>query len=90
MLIAIHPKLPMRNKELTKNYYREQLGFTEFGDTDYDGYLMMEKDNFQIHFFEFKNLIPNENYGQIYIRTDGIEEFYKFLLDNKTVIHPNG
>lgn len=42
---------------------------------------MMEKDQIQIHFFEFKGLIPSENYGQIYIVTDAIEEFYQSLIE---------
>jgi hypothetical protein len=44
----------------------------------------------QIHFFEFKTLDPKENYGQIYIRTDNIDNLYQTLLDNKVNIHPNG
>jgi hypothetical protein len=27
--------------------------------------------------FEFKELDPNENYGQVYIRTNNIEEWYQ-------------
>jgi hypothetical protein len=89
MLTAIHPKLPMRNKTITKDFYINKLGFEQFGG-DYDGYLMVEKDNIQVHFFEFKELDPKENYGQVYIRTDNIDAFYKWLLDNGTAIHPNG
>ena len=89
MLTSIHPKLPMRNKSVTKDYYINQLGFEQFGG-DYDGYLMMQKDNIQIHFFEFKELDPKENYGQVYIRTNDIDTFYQWLLDNKMAIHPNG
>jgi hypothetical protein len=40
---------------------------------------MVQKDGIQIHFFEFKELDPKENYGQVYIRTDDINEFF-FLL----------
>jgi len=90
MLTEIHPKLPMRNKEITREFYIQKLGFNAFGSADYDGYLMLEKDQIQIHFFEFKELDPKENYGQVYIRTDTIDKFYKFLVDNKTSIHPNG
>ena len=43
MLTAIHPKLPMRNKTITKDYYINGLGFQEIGSEDYDGYLMLEK-----------------------------------------------
>ena len=90
MLTDINPKLPMRNKSVTRDFYLNNLGFKEFGSADYDGYLMVEKDNIQIHFFEFKELDPKENYGQVYIRTNDIEHLYKTLLDNKVKIHPNG
>ena len=90
MLTAINPKLPMHNKAITRDYYVNQLGFELFGSADYDGYLMVQKDNIQIHFFDFKELDPNENYGQVYIRVDGIDTFYQNLLDKKVRIHPNG
>ncbi len=80
----------MRDKNVTREFYSNQLGFKEFGNTDFDGYLMMEKDRIQIHFFEFKDLDPKENYGQVYIRTDNIVEFHKSLLEKQTKIHPNG
>ncbi len=50
MLTAIHPKLPMRNKNNTRNFYIQKLGFQEFGSADFDGYLMLEKEEIQIHF----------------------------------------
>lgn len=88
MLTEINPKLPMRDKNATRDYYINQLGFKEIG--DYEGYLMVQKDKIEIHFFEFKDLNPKENYGQVYIRTNDIESLYKSLLANKTEIHPNG
>lgn len=90
MLTDIHPKLPMRDKAITRAYYVNQLGFKVFGSTDYDHYLMLEKDQIQLHFFEFKALDPKENYGQVYIRTDNIDQLYNSLLENGTKIHPNG
>ncbi len=90
MLTDIHPKLPMRDKHVTREFYINKLGFKEFGRADYDGYLMMEKDRIQIHFFEYKELDPKDNYGQVYIRTDNVDRFYQSLLDHKTTIHPNG
>lgn len=90
MLTDIIPKLPMRDKAATKDYYLNNLGFHEFGSADFDGYLMVEKDNIQIHFFEFKELDPTHNYGQVYIRTDDIDNLYQSLLDNKVSIHPAG
>ena len=90
MLTDINPKLPMRDKNVTREFYANKLGFNEFGSADFDGYLMMEKDRIQIHFFEFKELDPKENYGQVYIRTDNVDNLHQSLLDIKTSIHPNG
>lgn len=90
MLTHIHPKLPMHNKTATKQFYMEQLGFEAVGNTDFEGYLMLKKDQIELHFFEFKDLNPLENYGQVYIRVREIESFYKELLSKKTAIHPNG
>lgn len=89
MLTAIHPKLPMRNKSITKDFYLNQLGFTTLGSADYDGYLMLQRDSIEIHFFEFKDLNTKENYGQVYIRTDHIDTLYQSLLANKVAIHPS-
>lgn len=88
MLTNINPKLPMRDKSVTRNYYIDQLDFQEIG--NYDGYLMVQKDKIEIHFFEFKELDPKENYGQVYIRTNDIDALYASMLDNKIKIHPNG
>ena len=90
MLTDINPKLPMRNKTATRDYYINKLGFEEFGSEDYDGYLMIQKDSIQIHFFEFKGLDPKANYGQVYIRTNAIDDLYQSFLDKKLSIHPAG
>ena len=88
MLTNIHPKLPMRDKVLTKHFYINQLNFKMLG--EYAEYLIVAKDNIEIHFFEFKNLDPKEYYGQVYIRADDIDVLYQSLLANKITIHPNG
>ena len=80
MLTDINPKLPMRDKNVTREFYSKQLGFKVFGSAEFQGYLMMEKDSIQIHFFEFKELDPKENYGMIYIRTDDIDSLYNFMI----------
>lgn len=88
MLTHINPKLPMRDKALTREYYLNQLAFTEL--SDYGDYLILAKDSIELHFFVFRDLNPRENYGQVYIRTDDIDSLYQSLLDNKVSIHPNG
>ena len=89
MLTAVNPKLPMRKKSATYDFYVNKLKFRNFGNHEYNEYLMVEKDNIQIHFFEFKDLDINENYGQIYIRTNAIDQLYQSFIDQNIDIHPN-
>lgn len=76
MLTVINPKLPMRDKVVTREFYTNKLGFKDISAANYDGYLIMQKDSIEIHFFEFKELNPKENYGQVYIRTNDIDTIY--------------
>jgi hypothetical protein len=87
MLTSVHPKLPMRDKLITRKFYIDNLGFTDIGRIDFEGYLILQKDNIEIHFFEFKELDPKENYGQVYIRTNDIDKLYKTILTIKQTIH---
>lgn len=89
MLTEINPKLPMRDKSATRDFYINKLNFVQYGG-DFDDYLMVQKDNIQIHFFTFRELNPKENYGQIYIRTDKIDVLYQSFQANQINIHPNG
>jgi hypothetical protein len=88
VLKDIIPKLPMRNRSLTKEFYLNQLSFELI--SDYGDYILLKKDEIEIHFFEFKSLDPLENYGQVYIRVVDIDKLYKTLLNNTIAIHPNG
>jgi catechol 2,3-dioxygenase-like lactoylglutathione lyase family enzyme len=92
MLTAIHPKIPMRNINITRKFYIEKLGFEERGKevVGFDGYLILTKDQIELHFFEFRSLNPKENYGQIYIRCQDIDQQYEELLQRNVEIHPNG
>ena len=85
----IHPKLPMRDKATTKDFYINKLGFRQLGSKEYDNYLMVKKDRIEIHFFGFKELNPKDNYGMVYIRTEDIDGLYQHYLDNNIAIHPN-
>lgn len=87
MLTAIHPKLPMRNLSATRNYYVQQLGFEEVA--DYGNYFIVRKDNIEIHFFLHEHLDTKTNDGQVYIRTNAIDDLYADMR-SKTTIHPNG
>jgi hypothetical protein len=90
MLTHVNPKLPMRDKTATKEFYIDKLGFRNLGSSDYKEYLMVQKDNIEIHFFEFKDLDPKQNYGQVYIRTNEIDKVYQYMLERKVSIHPAG
>jgi len=90
MLTTIHPKLPMRDRNKTEEYYLNQLDFERVGETVYNDYLMVRKDHIEIHFFKFTGLKPKKNYGQVYIRTNDIKSIYQHLLDKGVEIHPNG
>gem|GEM_PF-3542326 len=50
MLTGITPKLPMRSKAVTRDFYLRQLGLTDIGCADFDGYLLVKRDNIEIHF----------------------------------------
>lgn len=88
MITSIIPKLPMRNKEITRRFYKN-LGFEAFGN-DFPGYLMMKNESAEIHFFEFPDLVPDENYGQVYIRSSAVEALYTKCLEGNIEIHPAG
>lgn len=90
MLTNINPKLPMRSKAATKDFYLNKLDFRELGDADFEEYLMVAKDDIEIHFFKFQELDPKENYGQVYIRTNDIDQLYQAMLDKNLSIHPAG
>lgn len=90
MLHAIIAKLPMRNQHATRNFYINKLGFSSTTSIEYDGYLMLEKDNCEIHFFTHKNLDPLQNYGQIYLRINYAYDLYKYFIAQGVTIHPNG
>lgn len=87
MYQIIIPKLPIRNITITTQYYVDKLGFN-LG-ADYGNYLILDKDDLEVHFFLFEKLDPFTNYGQIYIRIEEIENYYHNLLRNNVIIHPN-
>jgi catechol 2,3-dioxygenase-like lactoylglutathione lyase family enzyme len=88
MLEHAIPKLPMRNKAKTLDFYTRHLDFACV--SDYPDYLIIRKDTVELHFFAFADLDPASNYGQIYVRTSAIDTFYQHLIQKGAPIHPNG
>lgn len=54
MITDIHPKLPMRDKTTTRDFYINKLDFQEFGSANFDGYLMIKKTVFKFTFLSLK------------------------------------
>ncbi len=69
------PKLPSRDLKVTKSFYTEQLDFRQFGG-DYPDYLMLVRDDIELHFFLHRELDVLQNDGMCYIRVSNIEELY--------------
>ncbi len=79
----------MRSKEITRDYYINKLGFVEVGEQDYRWLSYGQKrSNVEIHFFEFSDLDPLENYGQVYIRTENIEPLYSSMIAQNVADSP--
>ena len=55
MISQIIAKLPFTDKQKTKDYYSD-LGFDFVA--DYDHFLIATYNNSELHFFEFKELLP--------------------------------
>lgn len=89
-LTHVHPKLPMRNKATTRHFYTQILGFKDRASNDYPDYLILGKDQIELHFFTHTKLIPEQNDGQVYIRVHDIVALFKQWTLQNVPIHPNG
>ena len=88
MISQIIAKLPFTNKKKTKDYYCD-LGF-EFV-ADYDHYLIATYNNSELHFFEFKELMPEKSDFMLYLKiSSNIDKFYEHIQFKNIKIHPNG
>jgi len=79
------PVLPAVNINETIMFYESKLGFTAF---DHGGYVVMKKDDAELHFFFCADRYICEN-SCSYIRVSNIEDFY-IELSAFNIIHPNG
>ena len=77
----------MQQKAQTLDFYIQQLGFELLA--DYGDYILVKKEQVELHFFQYKGLDPATNYGQVYIRTNNIQQLYQDLLEREVPIHPN-
>ena len=88
MISQIIPKIPFIDKGKTIDYYKN-LGF-EFV-ADYDNYLIATYNNSELHFFEFKELVPSESDFMLYLKiSNNIDKFFQQVKAKNIEIHPNG
>jgi uncharacterized glyoxalase superfamily protein PhnB len=84
MLSQVHPILPMRDKQETVSFYVEKLGFHSLDpENKWERYLMVRKDNVELHFSLNQDLIPGKNDCSCYIRTDNVEHWYKLAKEQQ-------
>lgn len=89
MITSAVPRLPFIDKQKTIDYYVNRLGFVLR--SDYGDYLIMTRDNAELHFFSYPELVPTKSDFMIYLRIDkDIDGMYQQLLDDGSAIHPNG
>lgn len=89
MITTAIPKLPFINKQETITWYVKRLSFTLR--SDYEDYLILSRDNVELHFFSYPALVPGKSDFMIYLRVDqDIDGMYQHLLNLGTPIHPNG
>ena len=82
MLTGVHPILPMRNKQETQSFYLDMLGFNALDiENKWERYLMVRKDEVELHFSLFENLIPDKNDCSCYIRTDNVLMWYNLAKE---------
>lgn len=88
MITSIISKLPFIDKEMSLDFYLRGLNFqlaVDFGD-----YLILKKENLEIHLFEFSSLEPSKSDFMIYLRTSEINSIYNELQSKGISIYPNG
>jgi predicted enzyme related to lactoylglutathione lyase len=79
MLQILIPRLPARDIEETKNFYVNKLSFSL--KSHYNNYLILSKDNVEIHFYYDESLNPAASDRMIYLR---VSEKIKALYEEFT------
>ncbi len=89
MITNAIPRLPFIDKQETLAWYVDRLGFAL--QSDYEDYLILTRDQVELHFFSYAELVPGKSDFMIYLRVDqNIDGMYRQILDEGTAIHPNG
>lgn len=84
-ILYVAPVMPSSDIKRTKEFFKQ---FEMFEISEFDDYLILRFDNFELHYFKYE-VNPLTNYCGCYVRTLRIDDMYEFLSGYK-VIHPNG
>lgn len=85
-LLQAAPTLASLNTTETVHFYEEKMGFRR---TYFDeGYLIVVRDDIQIHFWKCDDKIHPEN-TSCYVYVSGVDDLYK-ELQAAGIVHPNG
>lgn len=85
-LISAIPILAFLDQEETIRFYTDTLGFE--CNSDWEGYLMFNKDHISIHLWKCNDPAIPKNTG-CYVRVQAIDELYA-QYKAQGIIHPNG
>jgi uncharacterized glyoxalase superfamily protein PhnB len=76
------PQLPSGNLQVTSDFYRERLGFTDFNLYAEQGQLIAKRGVVEIHFWQAESEVEARKYGSAsscYIRVQNIQFLYEEL-----------
>lgn len=83
--LYVAPVMPSSDIKRTKEFFER---FDLFEINEFDDYLILRFDNFELHYFKHK-VNPLTNYCGCYVRTLRIDDMYEFF-SGYNIIHPNG
>lgn len=87
MLTDIHPKLPMRDKNIMREFYSSQLGFKELDPKENYGQVYIRTDNIDgLYTALLKKNTPIHPNGKLEIKPWGQMEFSVLDPDNNLLI----
>ena len=85
MITKAIPQLPSLDLDRSKEFYERKLNFSV--KRHYDGFLMLAKDNFELHFWLCTDPVIPQN-SSAYFHVTDIEDLYA-LCDRQGIVHPN-
>ena len=88
-LVAVAPVLTSYNLDATEAFYVGRLGFTTAVKYPEFGYLIVTRDNIDLHFSLFEDGSPEMTITECYITVEDIEAFYA-QASAAGAVHPEG